>query len=166
MKHLKTYTVLFAEDVPHYASGEIEAESAAVALEAAKSYDTDSFCAYEPDWENSTCKRIVHIEDEGGNIVAEAIPLDTFHLRNGGEADRRFCDAVPRLLDALRKIAAIPLWGEPLTDQALRAEYVYVGEYDAEADEFNPSGDTESTNLHDAVQIARAALQTVEGDTS
>jgi hypothetical protein len=36
---MKTYTVLFAEDVPHYGAAEIEAEDDAAALEAAKAYD-------------------------------------------------------------------------------------------------------------------------------
>jgi hypothetical protein len=58
----------------------------------------------------------------------------------------------------LTRIAAIPLWGEPIADDHLKAELLDAGEYDQERDEFEPSGDTESCYLRDAVEIARAAL--------
>lgn len=62
------------------------------------------------------------------------------------------------LLKALRTIAAIPLWGEPMTDVALKAEYIDTSQYDVGEDAFNPCVDTESSYLQDAVETARKAL--------
>jgi hypothetical protein len=154
---MKTYTVLLAEDVPHYGTAHITAASAAEALEASRHLDTGNHCT-DPDSSNAVCRRIVHIEAEEGTIVAENIPLDGCFLRYGGEPDRLLCDTAPRLLDALTKIAAIPLWGEPIADEQLKAELIDTGEYDRELDQFEPSCDTESAYLRDAVEIARAAL--------
>jgi hypothetical protein len=105
---MKTYNVLLAEDVPHYGTARITAASPAEALEAARGLDTGDHCT-DADWRNAVCRRIVHIEAEEGTIVAEDIALDRCFLRYGGEPDRLLCDAAPRLLDALTKIAAIPL---------------------------------------------------------
>jgi Family of unknown function (DUF6900) len=63
------------------------------------------------------------------------------------------------IVDALRTIAAIPLWGERISDASVKREYSDAGEYDAQSDEFNPSCDTESTHLRDAVELARHALK-------
>jgi Family of unknown function (DUF6900) len=63
------------------------------------------------------------------------------------------------VVNALRNIAAIPLWGERISDVSIKSEYSDAGEYDAESDEFNPSCDTESTHLRDAVELARHALK-------
>ena len=71
---MKTYTVLFAEDVPHYGTAEIQAEDDTAALEAAKAYPL-SEVTNDPAWENSACKRIVYIEDQQGHIVFEEIAL-------------------------------------------------------------------------------------------
>jgi hypothetical protein len=97
---LKTYSVLFAEDVPHYGFAEIEAGDDAAALEAAKAYDL-SEVAVNPEWENSVSKRIVHIEGPTGNTIAYDVPLDDYSLRSGGEKDRLLCDAAPEMLKAL-----------------------------------------------------------------
>jgi hypothetical protein len=97
---MKTYTVLYAEDVPHYAFGEIEARSPKAALAKARKMNTDTFTAFEPDWDSSVCRRIVFIEDPAG-VIAEDIALDQYHLRNGGDPDRRLCDAAPDMLAAL-----------------------------------------------------------------
>lgn len=159
---MKTYTVLLAEDVPHYGTAHITAASAAEALEAARHLDTGEHCT-DSDSSTAVCHRIVHIEDEDGNIVAEDIALDRYFLRYGGEPDRLLCDAAPRLLDALARIAAIPLWGEPIADEQIKAELLDAGEYDRELNEFEPSCDTESCYLRDAVEMARAALAEVKG---
>ena len=66
---MKTYSVLFAEDVPHYGSVEIEAENDAGALDAARGYDLSEVTT-DPEWENSVCRRIVHIEDAAFATVA------------------------------------------------------------------------------------------------
>ena len=79
---MKTYSVLFAEDVPHYGTAHLEAEDDAAALEAARSYDISEI-ANDPEWENSVCKRIVHIEDASGIAVANDIPLDNYVLQGG-----------------------------------------------------------------------------------
>lgn len=99
---MKTYTVLFAEDFPHYGVAEISAENDAEALDAAKAYRI-SDVTNEAEWENSSCKRIVWIEDPEGNMVAEAVALDDCHLRYGGEKDRLLCNAAPGLLKALEQ---------------------------------------------------------------
>lgn len=97
---MKTYTILFAEDVPHYGFAEIEAEDDAAALEAAKTYDLAEV-TIDPEWENSVCKRIVHIEDPAGNTIAYDEPLDDYSLRAGGDNDRLLCDAAAEMLEAL-----------------------------------------------------------------
>jgi hypothetical protein len=76
---MKTYSVLFAEDVPHYGTAEIEAEDDAAALEAAKVYDLSEVTT-DAEWENSVCKRIVHIEDPEGKTVFNDVPLDNYVL--------------------------------------------------------------------------------------
>jgi len=97
---MKTYSVLFAEDVPHYGVAQIEAEDDAAALEAAKAYDI-SEVTNDPEWENSVSKRIVHIEDPEGHTVAYDVPLDGYSLRSGGDKDRLLCDAAADMLEAL-----------------------------------------------------------------
>lgn len=98
---MKTYTVLFAEDVPHYGTAHIEAEDDASALEAAQAYDLSDVTT-DPEWENSVCKRIVHIEDHQGKIVFYDIPLDAYVLSCGGDKERRLRDAAPEMFDALQ----------------------------------------------------------------
>jgi len=100
---MKTYTVLFAEDVPFYGTVEIEAADDDAALEIAKSCDV-SDAATDPEWCNSACKRIVRIEDAERLTVAEDISLDDCFLRYGGEKDRLLCEAAPELLSALKQI--------------------------------------------------------------
>src|ERR1700687_2333909 len=100
---MKTYTVLLAEDVPHYGFVHITAATATEAIEAARHLDTGEHCT-DSEWSTAVCHRIVHIEDEDGNIVAEDIALDRYFLRYGGEPARLLCDAAPKLLDALTPI--------------------------------------------------------------
>ena len=73
---MKTYTVIYAEDVPHYAQGEIEARGPKDAIAKARKIDTDTFTAYDPDYTNAVSRRIVSIEGPDGTIVAEDIALD------------------------------------------------------------------------------------------
>ena len=56
---MKTYQILYAEDVPHYAIGEIKARGPKDALAKARKVDTDTFTALDPDWSNPVCRRIV-----------------------------------------------------------------------------------------------------------
>ena len=97
---MKTYTVLYAEDVPHYALGEVEARGPKDAIAKARKLDTETFTAYDPDWSGAICKRIVHIEDQNGEIIAEDIPLDSYYLSHG-EPQRRLCEAAAAMLEAL-----------------------------------------------------------------
>jgi hypothetical protein len=76
---MKTYTVLFAEDVPCYGTAEIEAESDAAALDAAKAYDLSEVTT-DPEWQNSVSKRIVYIEDAEGNTMFHEVALDDYAL--------------------------------------------------------------------------------------
>jgi hypothetical protein len=98
---MKTYSVLFAEDVPHYGTAEIEAKDDSTALETAKAYDL-SAVTLDPEWENSVCKRIVYIEDHEGNTIFHDVPLDNYDLRHGGDEERRVCDAARDMLEALQ----------------------------------------------------------------
>src|SRR5207248_1410216 len=68
---MKTYTVLFAQDIPHYGTVDIEAENDDHAIEAARIYwrDVENDPVSDPDWNSSVCKRIVEIADESGKAV-------------------------------------------------------------------------------------------------
>jgi hypothetical protein len=133
---MKTYSVLFAEDVPHYGSAAIEAEDDADALERAKAFDLSDVTT-DPEWENSVSKRIVFIEDPDGNTVFNDIPLDDYDLRYGGDKVRRLCDAAPALLEALE------LCEDVLSELA-------------RSDDGTPS--------ISALQLARAAIAKAKGD--
>lgn len=98
---MKTYTVLYAEDVPHYGQAEIEATDNDAAIEAArKGHANLDLYLYDADWDNTICKRIVHIEDQNGEIIAEDIPVDSYYLSHG-EPQRRLCEAAAAMLEAL-----------------------------------------------------------------
>ena len=156
---MKIYTALFAIDVPHYGSHDIEAEDDQAAIAAAEALNkADGVEYYDPSWENAVCARIVHIEDPDGNIIVYDKALDNHFLRSGGEADRLLCDNATELLKALKTIADTPLWGERIEDEALKNELAEVCEYDLEDDEYTPSGDTEHDQLRDVVETARAAM--------
>lgn len=114
---MKTYSVLFAEDVPHYGIAHLKAEDDAAALEAARAYDLSEI-ANDPERENSVCKRIVHIEDAAGNTIFHDIPLDNYVLCLASErADMlnalRLCEDVladlARLHDGTPYITALNL---------------------------------------------------------
>jgi len=73
---MKTYTVLYAEDVPHYAAVDIEALDTVDAIAKAGQKDLTGIPT-DPDWRNAVSRRIVEVTDEDENIVAEFISLDT-----------------------------------------------------------------------------------------
>lgn len=100
---MKTYSVLFAQDIPHYGSVEIEAESDTAALEAAKAYDL-SEVATDPDWEYAACKRIVHIEDAEGKTMFHDVALDNYFLGFAGER-ARMLEALELCEDVLSELA-------------------------------------------------------------
>jgi hypothetical protein len=64
---MKTYFVLFAEDVPHYGMAHIRAKNDVAALETARTYPL-SEVTNDAEWENSACKRIVYIQDAEGTL--------------------------------------------------------------------------------------------------
>src|SRR5579863_4035169 len=82
---MKTYTVLCAEDVPHYGSTDIEAENDADAIRIVKTLDISGVCV-EASWDAPVCQRIVHIEDSRNKIIASDIALDDYLLCNRRDA--------------------------------------------------------------------------------
>ena len=97
---MKTYSVLYAEDVPHYATVEIEADSDEEAIVRAKVHDFGD-ASLEAEWSNGACKRIIHIEAPNGEIVADDISLDGVFIRDGGDTAMRLSDNAEDMLKAL-----------------------------------------------------------------
>ncbi|MDF0665673.1 MAG: hypothetical protein P0119_06305 [Nitrospira sp.] len=66
-----------------------------------------------------------------------------------------------KLLNPLKAIATIPLWGEPITnpEHGDKEELAEFGEYDLDNDLYQPSVDAESSWLTYAVETARAAFE-------
>ena len=95
---MKTYSVLYAEDVPHYGTAEIEAENDAEAIAKAKAgtFETD-----DPDWNNTICKRIVRIEDPEGKLIAVDVALDDYMLSRAACGQRLKIGAAEEMFDAL-----------------------------------------------------------------
>ena len=99
---MKTYTVLYAEDVPHYGFHDIEAENDQAAIEAAITlHKRGEVSLPEAHWDSTVCARIVHIEDPDGNIIVDDKPLDDYFIRGGGQADRLLCDTAEDMLAVL-----------------------------------------------------------------
>lgn len=71
---MKTYSVLFAEDVPHYGTANIEAPDDEAASAAATAFEASTL-THDPDWSSIVCRRIVSIEDPHGEIIATDVPL-------------------------------------------------------------------------------------------
>ena len=95
------FTVLVAHDVPNYGTLKIDARDADHALEILKSKDLSEItdeAVFDPAWDCSICARIVHIEDEHGNMSHEDTPLD--------ETYAEWC-AITDLTTALREAAAL-----------------------------------------------------------
>ena len=153
---MRTYSVLLALDVPHYGCLDIEAATDAEAIAKAMALDPGEVCT-DPDWYWPTCRRIVHVEDPGGALIAQDVALDDYFLRHVSQLAPALCDEAPALLAVLERIAAIPLWGESIADPELRAAYVDAREYDGD-DGFTPSCDTESEYMREAVETARNAI--------
>lgn len=94
-----------------------------------------------------------------GALVDIAGDEDFRHSKSVDFEPERLRRAAGKLLEALRTIAATPLWGEAIADPALRADYIETAQYDRDEDSFEPSCDTESSMLQDAVEAARGALE-------
>jgi hypothetical protein len=81
---MKTYTALFAEDVPHYCTVEIQAGNDEAAITQAKQYPAKFDMNFDdPDWNNPVCQRIVHILNSNDIEVAHDISLDGHQLLTG-----------------------------------------------------------------------------------
>jgi hypothetical protein len=91
---MRTYSVLYAQDVPHYGTSEIEADNDDEAIEKAKAISDDDLTVLtlDPAWDSAVCTRIVHIEAPDGNLIAADVPLDAYTLIYG-EDKRLLSDA-------------------------------------------------------------------------
>ena len=98
---MKTYSVLYAQDVPHYATVDIQAATNEEAIEAATSRNID-FDFEDPDWQSPILQRIVHIQDENAIDIANDISLDRHHLLT----DSKVRDALKYALECLRSFKA------------------------------------------------------------
>jgi hypothetical protein len=94
---MKTYSVIYAEDVPHYATVEIQAASDAEAVAIAKAQHTGDLDFGSPDWGNPILRRIVSIENGNYIGVASDISLDTYQLL----VDSKVRDAIQYALECL-----------------------------------------------------------------
>jgi hypothetical protein len=83
---MKTYTVLFAHDVPHYGSVEVNATGDVDALAKAKVHwervqrDEEPWPFTEAQHDSAVLARIVEITDEAGRQVVTDLRLDTYLL--------------------------------------------------------------------------------------
>ena len=77
---MNRYQVLYAEDVPHYTTVEIEARTNEEAIAKAKNFAPDQ-APTNPDWHHASARRLVEVTDEDENIVAEFIPLSSSSSR-------------------------------------------------------------------------------------
>ena len=102
---MKTYTILYAEDVPHYGTVEIEANNDAEAIAKAKAISHEDLgnTTIDPDHCNSVSKRIVHIQDAGGNDVAHDVRLDNYSLELVTDEDINIGNHAKELLEALER---------------------------------------------------------------
>jgi hypothetical protein len=106
---MKAYSVLYAQDVSHYAPTEICASSDAEAIEKARTNPEIVHIPFEdPDWNNPVCLRIVHVEDAAGNLIAHDIPLDDYRLQSSQGTP--FYDDILNALRGLREaVKALPI---------------------------------------------------------
>jgi hypothetical protein len=83
---MKTYTVLFAQDVPHYGQVEIAATGDLEALAKARFHwervqrDEEPWPLTEVQHDSAILARIVEITDETERQIGADIRLDTYHL--------------------------------------------------------------------------------------
>lgn len=122
---MKTYTVLYAQDVPNYSAVEIQAATDEEAIAAAKARHTGDMDFEDPDWENPILRRIVHIQDNNYIDIANDIPLDRHQLLT----DSKVNDAIQYALECLGSFKADWLANHGLTIvlEKLGAAYIEVG---------------------------------------
>lgn len=91
---------------------------------------------------------------EDGELVARTIPeaLEKMQM-----VEKKNLDTLQKYKDVLTKIAKIPLYNERLLPSELEAAGDEVT-HDSDGVVYNPSSDTESTQLREAVELARVTL--------
>ena len=106
---MKTYSVLYAEDVPHYGSMEIEAKNDAEAVAKARAISEEDLgnTTTDPDHGSTVCKRIVHIQDAAGNDVAHDVRLDSYSLELLTDEEINIRKHAKELLEALERVHAL-----------------------------------------------------------
>jgi hypothetical protein len=77
---MKTYTALYAENVPHLGCVDFQTEDALDAVDKVRRINFEQVTT-NTDWNNTVFRRIVEITDEDENIVAEFIPLGALPVR-------------------------------------------------------------------------------------
>jgi hypothetical protein len=123
---MKTYSILYAEDVPHYATAEIEADNDAEAIAKAKRLSNMGDLEFsDPDWENPIIRRVVNIEDCNCITVANDISLDGHQLL----VDSKVRDAIQYALECLGNFKAdwLTKHGLKVAIERLESAYTEVG---------------------------------------
>jgi hypothetical protein len=133
---MKTYTVLFAQDVPHYGLVEITATGDKDALAKARRYwkrvqrNKEPLPLDEPDYDRAVLDRIVEITDETNRQVTADVRLDTYHLAIAPtELHVKLIENASPMYAALEKIArnaAIGLAGNELKKQVRLDEILSI----------------------------------------
>jgi hypothetical protein len=130
---MKTYTVIFAQDVPHYGTVDIEAESDDQAIEAARIYwrDVENDPVNDPDWNSSVSKRIVEITDESGKSIANDVRLDSYNLERATDEEikirahaKELLESFERAFEILEGIADKLLYDEGLPVTAIESREI------------------------------------------
>ena len=86
---MKTYIALYAEDVRHYSTVEIEAVDTVDAIAKARSYDLTDVPT-NPDWHNAVCRRIVEVHNTANEVrILEANHIIAVHPVLDGRGQRR-----------------------------------------------------------------------------
>ena len=109
---MRTYTILFAQDIPHYGSVEIEAKNDADALRRAKKYWRDvkigaeTWPLNDAQYDSAVSARIVLIYDEAGEReMAHDVRLDDYILVQARTArDERTLDNAKAIFEALESV--------------------------------------------------------------
>jgi hypothetical protein len=110
---MKIYTVLFAQDIPHYGSVQIEAKDDADALRQAKRYWRDVQMGAEPwplhdaQYDSAVSARIVLIYDEADDHreIAHDVRLDDYKLLRARTArHERTLDNAQRIFKTLERV--------------------------------------------------------------
>lgn len=143
---MKTYTVRFAQDVPHYGTVEIEAENDEGALAKARAFwervqqGEEDWPLYDAQHDSALLDRIVEItEGDDDREVSRDVALDTYTLAHTPtEQDARLIQNIKPVYQALKQIAGL------------------------EIDRFK-TNDAEHDALFATIETARVAVAAIEG---